>query len=297
MAQAPSNIGEKLQSLPRPALYAILFILTSLAVLVPMDLPDKPVKPSQDFYNFVNKLPADKPVLISSDWTNSTRGESAGEFKALLRVLMRHNIKMCVFSMADPNAPQVARDTIQEINEERRKAHERPYDRWTDWVNAGFFPNAEAISNAMNNNFKTAFQDKKDVDPTTGSESPIFNSPVLQHVSSLSDFSCLIIVTGSKTSNIAIERVTKTPLVLMVTGVMGPEMNVYYDSGQVKGLVSGLKGLFDVEKLMNEDYKGETNFDNGAKYYPPLHLDLALLVIAVIIGNVGMALAKRSKAK
>src|SRR5262249_53728848 len=153
----------------------------------------KPAKPSTDFYTYVEKtIPADKPVLISSDWTNSTRGESAGEFKALLRILMRRNIKFCVFSMADPNAPQVAKDTIQDINEERRAAGERPYDRWTDWVNAGFFPNAEAISNAMNNNFQTAFQDKKS-ENTNGDPTPVFQSPVLANVHGLSDFSCFII--------------------------------------------------------------------------------------------------------
>jgi len=296
---ANSNIGEKLQSLPRPALYAILLIITSISVLVPVKLQTEPSKPSRDFYTIVQNLPTDRPVLISSDWTNSTRGESAGSFKALIRMLMRRGIKFCIFSMADPNAPQVAKDTIDFINEERQKAGEKPYERWNDWVNAGYFPNAEAISNNINNNFKNAFQDKKTPNET-GTPTPIFESPVLKgKVSSVADFSAMFIVTGSKTSNIAIERINKVQLVMMVTGVMGPETLVYYDSGQVKGLVAGLKGLFDVEKQMNDntDYQGKTNYDNGGKYYPPLHLNLALLVTAVIVGNLGMYLAKRSKSK
>jgi len=296
MAQAPRNLGEKLQSLPRPALYAILFIIASVGVWITIPLPNQPSQSSQDFYKIIETIPADKPVLISSDWTNSTRGESAGEFKALIRVLMRRNIKFCLFSMADPNAPEVARDTIQMINVERKAKGEREYQRWNDWVNAGFFPNAEAISNAMNNNFYTAFQDKKTQD-LEGNPAPIFDAPAMKDVKSISDFSALIIVTGSKTSNIAIERVTKTPLVLMVTGVMGPEMQVYYDSRQVKGLVSGLKGLYDVENDMEKDYKGEKNLDNGAMYYPTLHLVLALMIMAVVIGNIGMMLAKKGGSK
>lgn len=297
MAQQPMSLGDKLQSLPRPALYAILFIIASAGVWISIPVPNQRAKASEDFYNKIAKeIPADKPVLISSDWTNSTRGESAGEFKALIRVLMRRNIKFCVFSMADPNAPQVARDTIQFINTERKNKGQREYQRWNDWVNAGFFPNAEAIANAMNNNFRTAFQDKKTKD-IEGNASPIFNSPVMKDIKGIEDFSCLIIVTGSKTSNIAIERVTKVPLILEVTGVMGPEMQVYYDSGQVKGLVSGLKGLYDVETHMDEDFKGEKNLDNGAMYYPTLHLVLTLLIIAVITGNVGMMLSKRGAAK
>ena len=290
------SIGEKLQSLPRPALYLILFIIASAGVWISIPIPNQRAPASEDFYKMINTIPADKPVLISSDWTNSTRGESAGEFKALIRVLMRRKIKFCVFSMADPNAPEVAKDTIQFVNEERRAAHEPEYVRFKDWVNAGFFPNAEAISNSMNNNFRTAFQDKKTQDEN-GNPVPIFSAPFMTNVKQISDFSCLIIITGSKTSNIAIERVTKTPLVLAVTGVMGPEMQVYYDSHQVKGLVSGLKGLYDVETHMDEDYKGQKNLDNGAKYYPTLHLVLTLMIVAVVTGNIGMWLARKGGAK
>jgi hypothetical protein len=80
----------------------------------------------------------------------------------------------------------------------------------------------------------------------------------------------------------------------MVTGVMGPEMQVYYDSGQVKGLVSGLKGLYDVENEMQADFPGQVNLDNGAKYYPTLHIALTLLMLAVVIGNLGMYLSRKS---
>jgi hypothetical protein len=33
--------------------------------------------------------------------------------------------------------------------------------------------------------------------------------------------------------------------------------------------------------------------DNGAKYYPTLHLALVLMILAVIIGNVGMFMSKK----
>jgi len=211
--------------------------------------------------------------------------------------LMRKHIKFCFYSAGDPQAPQVARDYLELVNIERREKGEAPYQRWTDYVVAGYFPGAEAISNSIQNNFRTAFQDKKDKN-LQGVPSPIFDSPVLANVNKVSDFSVMIIVTGSNTSNIAIERIKSVPLAMMVTGVMGPETQVYYDSKQVKGLVTGLKGLYDIENLMNEnpDYKGEINLDNGAKYYPTLHIALTLMILAVIIGNVGMFMARKRSA-
>jgi hypothetical protein len=308
MSKAPSSTGEKLQSLPKPALYAILILLTSVPLFAKVTIPNKESKASANFYTLVSgtldptfppspTIDPAKPVLIQTDWTTSTRGESAGQFKSLMRILMSRHIKFCIFSAGDPQAPQVARDYIDIVNNERKSHGDKPYERWNDYVVAGYFPGAEAISNSIQNNFKTAFQDKKDKDPN-GTPTPIFESPVLKGVDRVSDFSAMILVTGSNTSNIAIERIKAVKLSMMVTGVMGPETQVYYDSGQLVGLVTGLKGLYDMESLMNKDpqFSKEKNLDQGAAYYPTLHIALALMIAAVIIGNVGMFMSKRRAA-
>ncbi len=310
MSTAQTTLGEKLQSLPKPALYLVLILLTSVPLLVKITIPNKEAKPSANFYTmvtgtvdptfpaFTTSIDATKPVLIQTDWTTSTRGESAGQFKSLMRILMIRNIKFCFYSAGDPQAPQVALDYISDINEERVKAGLRPYERWKDYVDAGYFPGAEAICNAIQNNFGTAFKNVQDQD-AEGAESSVFESPVLKGVRKVSDFSVMILVTGSNTSNIAIERIKSVPMIMMVTGVMGPETQVYYDSGQLKGLVTGLKGLYDMESLMDKDpqFKGKvTTLDNGAKYYPTLHIALLLMIIAIIIGNVGMFMTKKRAA-
>ena len=94
--------------------------------------------------------------------------------------------------------------------------------------------------------------------------------------------------------------------VMLVTGVMGPETQVYYSSGQLLGLSKGLKGVYDLETMMesgvrikDKDYPpftGKTNLGRGSIYYPTLHFALALLILAVVVGNVGMAMAKRRQA-
>jgi hypothetical protein len=288
-----TSIGEKLQSLPRLALYVILLAATSVPLFKPIPIPGQARQASEDFYAIVRSAPPGRTVLIETDWTNSTRGESAGSFKALIRTLMRQDIKFAIYSTADPQAPQVAKDVIRMLNEERKANGQRPYEAWNDWVNAGYFPNAEATAVALNNSFAGAFGDKKDFTPE-GKSRPVLESPVLQGYRKLSDFPFLCIITASKTSNIAIERITTVPLIMMVTGVMGPETQVYYDSKQIKGLVAGLKGVYDMEKFMVRDFPGEgmVNEDNGTKYYPSLVFALGLLIIAVVVGNVGMMLSR-----
>jgi hypothetical protein len=296
---AERSLGEKLQSLPKIWLYIILFLVTSIPLWFTIPVPNTPSPASIDFYNFVkNNVKQGDTVIVASDWTNSTRGESGGEFKALVRVLMRMGAKLAIYSTADPQAPQVARNTIDLLNMER-KAHGQPeYKKWVDYVSVGYIPNAEAAANSMQNNLRNAWKDKKDFDET-GQLRSVVESPVLAKVSKISDVPCLILLTASQTSTITIERVTSVPILMMVTGVMGPETQVYYASKQIKGLVVGLKGVYDMETQMQKDWPDTAQFvnlDNGAKYYPTLHLALLLLILAVVIGNIGQAMTKRRSA-
>ena len=96
----------------------------------------------------------------------------------------------------------------------------------------------------------------------------------------------------------------------MGTGVMVPENQNYYDSGQIKGMIGGVKGALDLETLMETGiepgssadfpegiagFKDMQNAGKGTAYYPTLHVCLFLLILAVVVGNVGMFLGRREK--
>lgn len=306
------SLGEKLMSIPKWALYLILIVFASVPLFVTIKVPNKPIEPAIDLYGMLMTVPEGSTVLLASDWTKSTRGESNGSFDALVKILMRRNVKLAIYSSGDPQAPQVARDAIGVLNMERKAKGQKTYDRWNDWVTVGFFPNAEACANAIANNVRSAFSGRTENTPE-GTKRDVFQSPVLQNINKVSDFSMMVVITASKTSNITIERVygKGVKLAMMVTGVMGPEALPYYSSGQIEGLAVGLKGVYDLEQLMElgitpemksakwgvvPGFPGESNVGNGSRYYPTLHVCLLLLIIAVTIGNVGTFLTRR-KAK
>ncbi len=306
------SLGEKLMSIPKWALYVVLILVASVPLFVPIKVPNQPIEPAIDLYGSLMNLPEGSTVLLASDWTKSTRGESNGSFDALVKILMRRNIKLAIYSSGDPQAPQVARDAIAVLNNEQRAKGLKTYDRWNDWVTVGFFPNAEACANAIANNVRTAFSGRTESTPE-GTKRDVFQSPVLQKINKVSDFSLMVVITASKTSNITIERIygKGVNLAMMVTGVMGPESLPYYSSGQIQGLGVGLKGVYDMEQLMETGitkemnsskwgvvpgFPGESNIGNGSRYYPTLHACLLLLIVAVVVGNIGTFLTRR-KAK
>jgi len=304
------TIWEKLQAIDRRVLYTLLMVIATVSLFFKVNVPTKPGQPTKDLYRLLvddEALPEGSTVILQSDWTQSTRGESAGQMEALLRILMRRNIKFALLSVADPQAPLVARNVIRAINLERKAKNQREYQVWEDYVNLGYFPNAEGTSNAIAANFKTAVAGRKETPPGSATPLDVFQSPVLSKVSKVEDVPVYINVTGSHTSNILIERLGgRVPFAALVTGVMGPETLNYYQSGQVKGVAIGLNGVAEMESLMEKglvetgkpevkSFAGETNYGRGMAYYLALHTCLVLMIVAVVVGNVAMVAARKKK--
>jgi len=323
------SFGTLLQSVPRQALYLLLMAAITISLLIPTRLPNAPKAPGMDFYAAVMSVPPGSTVLIQSDFTNSTRGESAGQLEALLRILMRRGVKFALMSVADVQAQQVARDVVNRINQERMAKGEPEYQRWNDWVAVGYFPNGENTIKQMALSVRQAFAGRKDTPP---GETPrdVFESPVLKEVRSVNDFALYINVTGSKTLDILIERIkfaattlgnhkVRTKLGGMVTGVMGPESLNYYAAGQLFGLVVGLNGVVELEVMMQNGintsadgaaplitavnlpevpgFPGQENYARGMKYYLALHVAMGLMILAVIAGNLGLYLTRKESRK
>ncbi|MBS1717749.1 MAG: hypothetical protein JSS72_08460 [Armatimonadetes bacterium] len=312
------SIGEKLQSLPKWILFLCLIVTASVLQFFNIPLPNKPQDPAIDYYAFAMSIPPGSTVLVSSDWTNSTHGESGPQFDALMRILMRRNIKFAVYTTADGQAPQVAKDEIRRLNEQRVKDGERPYRPFEDYVMVGYFPSAEGENLAMSINLRSAFAGKKDFPEGAKEPVDIWQSPVLKDIKDISDVKALFLISASNTDQIIIERLAaKVPLVYAVTGISAPQNFNYYSSGQLKGLVGGLKGIYDLEYLMTSGVNhpgadgkiavastrvpGDVpplpgrNQGLGTAYFPTLHAALALMILAIIIGNVGMFMARKAQ--
>lgn len=310
----PMSLGDKLQMVPKWALYLILITVTSLPLFLEVRVPNKPVESTVDLFAKVMSLQQGDVVLIGSDWTNSTRGESGGEFQAIVRILMRKGVKFAVYATADPQAPQVATDAMAALNAERKAKGEPEYARYRDWVNIGYFPNSEGENQAIGRDVRAAFAGRTDTEPGKA-PADVWQSPVMKDMHKLSDFKMLLLISASNTDTITIERIGgKLPIGMLVTGVMVPQEQVYYQSGQLFGLCGGVKGVYDLEWMMEygvnmpnpntaksekygkiEGFPGMKNFDTGAKYNFALHFALTLLIVVVALGNVGMILSRREK--
>lgn len=322
------NIGEKLQSLPRQVLYLLLIIVASASILISYKfsivIPSKPDDTVKDFFAGVMQLKPGDVVFVESDVTSSTRGESFGQLEALMRIIIRKGAKFAVYTLADAQAPPVAEKIINRIIAEEKGPDGRTYERWNDWISMGYFPSAEGTAKSFMTNLRGILESVKDLKPGSGA-TPVLQSPVLQNIKSLNDLALYINVTGSKTLDILVERLKFQPskfgdaqlptrMAGMCTGVMGPEAKNFYKGKQIFGLVIGLNGVVELETLMDkglnveggfkdadgivvEPFRGMKNFHRGMAYYLALHTTMGLMLLAIIVGNVGMFLARKGGAK
>lgn len=317
------TIWEKMQKVDRRILYAILVVLVCGGLFFPSTIKTDPDPSSKSFYEAFMKMPKGSTVIVQTDWTNSTRGESMGHFENLMRLMMAGDHKFVFYSAADPAAPQVARTVIARIIAERKEQGFREYKVGEDYIDLGFFPNAEATNTSMGVNLRAAWAKRMSKMPTGEpgkmKEVDIWETPVLKEIGKIEDVDMMVVVTASASIDIAIQRLAnKVDITALVTGVTGPTVLPFYQSGQVKGIGVGLKGVYDIEYLMANginDVKDEkglavvtwnkagsvpkvqdgTTFARGRSYYGTLHVALALLILAVVMGNVAMFASRRRK--
>jgi hypothetical protein len=293
---ANQELGNKLLGLRREVLYLMLILATTIPLFFNVKLPNEPKPESVAFFEAITNIPEGSTVIIQSDWTESTKGENGGSMQALLRTLMRKKVKFAILSASDPQAPKVARNMVNKVNLELPEADR--YKKWQDWVELGFFPNAEGLGTAISTDIRKAFGARRDSGVGAEGLQPVFQSPVLKDIHKVEDLAAYVVVTGTKSIVIAIERFSRQVNMLgMITGVMGPETLNYYISNQLKGLAVGLKGTYDLEYLMDQypPFQGQQNIDRGPRYVLALHAAIFLLIIMVVIGNIGVFLTRGAK--
>ncbi|HWP30921.1 MAG TPA: hypothetical protein VNK96_04230 [Fimbriimonadales bacterium] len=279
------TIWESLLSLDRRILYLILMLLVGWQVISPLDVGNVVSVRTKDLFDYLNSLKEGDVVVIESDWTYSTKGESLPQFQALMRLLMRKKIKFIITSI-DPQAPRIASYEIEQLAVEPGSNNYMP---GKDYFVAGYFPDAYNHVKGMVNNIRKEL--------STRGALPFL---IENNISDLSQIKIVLVVTGSSSIDVWYERIrNKTKLGLFCTAVMSAENILFYASGQLVGIVIGAKGAFDFESLLAETFKEPeyTNFQSGRRYMGPLAFALMLLVLAVIIGNLALFFSRRRGAR
>lgn len=229
----------KLSRLDRRWIFLTIALAVTLPFFFPLGLPIAPTSATAGVYDAVDRLPPDSLVLMSFDYGPSTSVELQPMAIAGLQQCFRKNIKVVGVSISPEGALQSRAALARPVEEFGRKYG-------VDYVNLGYIAGADKALRAMGSGFHQQF--KRDIDGR-----PIDQLPLMKRVDDFESFDLILDWSSGFPGALEYVKVVaagyKRPLGLGVTAVTVPEYYPYLNSGQLVGLLGGLRGAAEYEVL------------------------------------------------
>jgi hypothetical protein len=274
------SLEQVIGRIDRRLVYLGLFLITLAPLVGKWSLRLYPTPPAQALVDTINGLPTDRLVFISSNWDAGTQAENRPQLVAVTRHLIRRGVKFAVISIGSANAPQLADTAIKEAI-----VREGAQDRWQygrDWVNLGYKIANDPWLRSFSREIPSAV--KEDWKGT-----PLAQIPVMQGVTRFGpdgQVSAMLDFTGSATVDSWYQYLSPTKAIIGLgcTAVMAPEQYPYLDSGQLSGLLTGMKGAAEYEQLTGA--KGQGMPAMAGQSFAHLYIFLLILLgnLSVLLG-------------
>ncbi|OGL44039.1 MAG: hypothetical protein A2161_16045 [Candidatus Schekmanbacteria bacterium RBG_13_48_7] len=224
----------------------IIFLFVAAAVLYPFIKPFtvklSVTQPVKDFYQRIEKLQPGSVILLSADWDPGSRAELYPVTIAVLEQLFTKNIRIIGLSLW-PAGPKMLDDCFKEVLQN----YNRKYG--VDYINLGFKEGREVVMVAMGEKITQAF-------PEDFAQQPVNQFPIMKGIINYENFPLIISVSagypGTKEWVQQVQKRFKKDLISACAGVSSPEYYPYYESGQLLGLIGGLKAAAEYEILLNK---------------------------------------------
>ena len=281
-----------------------IFFLISLSVLIPLIKPDWiniPIKTTNNteiVFNEINKLNNDDKVLVSFAYGASTKPEIHPMSIALLNHLFAKGIKVYIVALW-PEGVMMAADAMNEIV----SSNLFNIVDGIDYVNLGYKQGGPVVIKGIATDLRSLY--KQDINLKTFEK-----IPMMDHVYSVKDFDFVFDLSAGFPGNAEWVQYAcdeyKIPLSSGCTSIMVTDAIPYVESGQLRGILAGMPGAAEYEKLVNDYLKNldKNEFINkSAKIIPgkatsrmsAQSITHVLMVIFILLGNISYYYKRKEK--
>ena len=268
-------ILEKLVNIDRRIIYIVMGLAVLIPFFIPMRLPIYVSPPVQSVYDHIEALPEGAVVLVGFNFSPATKAELYPMCIAVLRHCYSKKIKVIGMTF-NSRAATIADDAMREV------ALEYDYEELSDYTHLGFKPNAVPIMLGIGEDISMPF-------PVDYSDTPIDQIPMMGAIKNYGDIDLVMDFGSANTPELWVAyagaRYGQT-IAVGCTGVMVSGLYPYLKAGQLVGLIGGLKGAAEYEKLIEKHGKAT----RGMKSQSVAHI---VIILLVILGNVVHFLSRR----
>ncbi len=273
------GVVERLSRLDRRYIFLAVAIAVTLPIFFPIGLPIEVTAPVKQLYDVIEDLPERAVVLISIDYDPSGAPELQPATLAILRHCFKRNLRVLVLGMWAPGVP-LGMKALEEIAENE---FHRQYG--IDYVNFGYRPGGAIFLINLG-------RDVHDVCRTDVYGTPVEDLPMMDDVHSASDIALVISmsmgVPGSDQWIWYYHARYRGKLATAQTAIGAPRYYPYLQTGQLIGLIGGMKGAAEYERLVQTRGLATIGMDSQSAAH-------MLIIGFVILGNFIFWMQKRKR--
>lgn len=260
-----------------------VFILVALGVIIPLiaplNLPVEVSQPVRRLFQAIDKLPpGGRPILMSVDYDPSTVPELGPMTVAVLHHCFKKKVPAVVLTL-HPAGSGLARDALDTV------AESYPGAKYgADYAFLGYTAGAGMVILGIGEDFHNTI-------PMDAFGTPTKDLPVLKNVKNYEDIEMVIDYTGSSLYEGWIMYAHQRygcKVGAGVTAVMASDAYPYLDSGQLVGLLGGLSGAAEYERLLNMPGDATVGMDAQSIVH-------VLIIVLIILGNIAYFVSRKSE--
>jgi len=273
-------ILQKLMQIDRRYIFVFIAVAIILPTVYPVRMKIDISEPVQKIYDKIDSLKPGTVILLSNDYDPAAKPELYPMTLALLRHCFRRDIRVLAMTLW-PQGAGLVRLALQTTAKEYKKKE------GVDYIFLGFKPGGPAVIIGMGQNLLETFP--KDAVGRLLAEQPLIKDTGIK---SLKDIPFAISISagvpGIDDWIVYGRDQYGFDMAGGCTGVMATDFYPYLNSGQLIGLMGGLKGAAEYETLIGRP-------DEATRNMSPQSFSHLVIIAFVILGNIALLAERAAK--
>jgi hypothetical protein len=275
-----TGFWQKLLDLDRRWVYLVIGVVTFVPMLTYIGLPINITSEVESVYDRLESLPPGTVVMVPMEFGPSTMAELQPMARAILRHCFSKDLKVLSTAFQIEGVILIEQELRQVADEFGKKYGE-------DYVFLGYKPYPDIVILNMGENFRKPF-------PRDYYGNALDDLPMMAGINNYSNVDCIVNVNATSGVDYWINYANGrygAPLALGVTAVIATDYYAFLQSGQIFGLIGGLKGAAEYERLIG---RPKDIANRGMTSVSVAHI---FIVLFILMGNVAFFASRMSKGR
>jgi hypothetical protein len=279
-------------SLDRRWVFLVLLVfvvvpLIFLNVTVPITVSPEVRK----IYDYIESLEPGDYIVMAFDYDPNALAELHPMAYAVLEQAYARQVKVIALTLSQ-NGAGLALQSLEQVADSTEMYHGLSPKYGEDYVFLGYKAYFAFVILGMGRDFRLPF-------PVDYFGTPLDSLPMMVGVKNYDDVECVVDFTGSNVADAWVaygNGAYGVKVAMGMTGVQAADYYPYYQSGQLFGIMGGMRGAAEYEFVAHK----EGPLKNTGPAMEAMMVQIfahIVIILFIVLGNIGFFLDKRAKAK